>query len=85
MSTTEQTSELRDLLHARQQATSGRARQVREAAGLSRAEMARELRVAEVTLRSWETGTRRPTGDRGARWGALLRWLEEATAAEVPA
>lgn len=67
----------RDLLLARQLVQSGAARAIREARGLSREELARacEPSVTAGAVRLWEAGERRPHGEKGAAYGAVLREL----------
>ena len=55
------------------------ARAIREAAGVSQVRMAAELKVHELTVHRWETGTRTPTGELRLSYIRLLRELDEAT------
>ena len=54
----------------------GRARQVRERARLSQAEVARALGVDTATVSRWETGMRLPRGRTALRLASLLAALE---------
>lgn len=51
---------------------SGEARRVREAAGLSRADIARDLGVDESTVQRWEAGARSPRAEVGLKYGEML-------------
>lgn len=51
---------------------SGEARRVREAAGLSRADIARDLGVDESTVQRWEVGVRSPRAEVALRYAAVL-------------
>jgi DNA-binding XRE family transcriptional regulator len=51
-------------------------RAVREAAGVSQARMARELRVHRITLIRWENGTCEPKDEAAERYARLLADLE---------
>lgn len=53
------------------------ARAIRQAAGVSQIEVARELGVHPVTVARWEAGTRRPGGETALRYIALLDELRE--------
>jgi len=44
--------------------TMSQLRLMRERAGLTRAELAQRIAVAEVTVKKWEEGTRRPRAKR---------------------
>lgn len=72
-------AEIDDIIFARTALQSGRAREIRDQAGLSRETMARELGCAATTLYKWETSDPRPRvrdNQMAARYGALLRRLE---------
>ena len=72
-------SEALELAEVRKWARDGRARAIREQAGLSRAEIARDLGVHETTIQKWEAGERSPRERRLAlTYGRLLRELEGA-------
>lgn len=53
---------------ARQMFASGRARKIREDAGLSIRELAAFAGVPRASLASWETGAHAPRGDAAIRW-----------------
>lgn len=55
------------------------ARQIREAAGVSQARLAAELRVHELTVHRWEAGTRTPHGELRRAYARLLAELDEVT------
>lgn len=59
-------AEVRDL------ARSGRAREIREHAGLSISEVARTVLVSVPTVSRWEKGQRAPRGDAAIRYARLL-------------
>jgi DNA-binding transcriptional regulator YiaG len=61
-------------------AISGEARQIRERALLSCADIARTCGVDQATVWRWEEGTRRPHGEPAIRYGDLLESLEKADA-----
>lgn len=48
------------------------AREIRRAAGVSRARLARELSVHPITVARWERGTRRPRGEIRLAYARLL-------------
>ncbi len=52
-----------------------RAREIRSTAGVSRARLATELGVHEVTIARWERGTRVPRGRLRVEYARLLRSL----------
>lgn len=58
---------------------SGRARTIRERAGLSQSELARTLGVHAVTVNGWECGRKTPRFDMALRYGALLDELRRVT------
>lgn len=62
---------------ARQLSQSGRARRIREAAGVPQSHLAAEIKVAKSTLCRWEKGERTPTGPAAERWLALLALLAD--------
>jgi transcriptional regulator with XRE-family HTH domain len=70
-------SNLVRLADIREAASSGQARRLRLAAGLSLGEIARELGVSVPTVLRWETGGRRPRGGAALRYGELLEELIE--------
>jgi DNA-binding XRE family transcriptional regulator len=55
---------------------SGRGRGIREGAGLTRSEVAKELGVDESTVWRWEGGHRLPRGVIATRYARLLRSLD---------
>jgi DNA-binding transcriptional regulator YiaG len=56
---------------------SARARELREAAGLSQTETAEIIGTTSATLRRWEAGECQPRGELGYRYGLLLySWRE---------
>jgi Helix-turn-helix len=65
----------RHLLLARQLAGTTRARELREAAGLSLRDVARDISSSASAVQLWETGLRRPSGDAGREYGRLLAEL----------
>jgi transcriptional regulator with XRE-family HTH domain len=69
--------EQRDLLFAKRLVASGQARTVRDAAGFSRADVARAAggQMTIGAIRLWERGARSPRGWKGAAYGAVLREL----------
>lgn len=70
---------------ARRLIANGTARQVRELAGLSYIEVARELGCSAKTIRRWEEGHTRPTGDAPVRYLELLRALADWPTSDTPA
>jgi DNA-binding transcriptional regulator YiaG len=56
---------------------SGKARAIREAAGLSRSEIADSIKVNQSSIARWENGERMPRGPAAQRYGRLLRELAE--------
>jgi transcriptional regulator with XRE-family HTH domain len=56
-------------------ASSGGAKAIREGAGLSMGEVAREAGCSVSAISRWESGERTPRGDAAERWAALLRRL----------
>jgi DNA-binding transcriptional regulator YiaG len=54
-------------------------RRIRDAAGVSREAMARDLRCTSSAIDAWERGLRQPTGFLGAEYGRLLRTLAQIT------
>jgi transcriptional regulator with XRE-family HTH domain len=82
--------DLLSLLRARAFAADGRARALREALGFSQADIAAEIeqvaaraghanvKCSSYCVSMWERGLRRPSGQRGAAYGALLGQFEHA-------
>lgn len=68
------------IVRARDTATSGEARRIREAAGLSLNELARAVGTSGTVVASWENGTHRPTGLLAAAYVDLLDELAERQA-----
>jgi DNA-binding transcriptional regulator YiaG len=64
------------LAAAQTAAKTGRARRIRESAGLSISDIARSVEIATATGSRWESGQRRPTGVRAVAWIDLLDALE---------
>jgi DNA-binding transcriptional regulator YiaG len=69
MSTIDELLDLADMLK------SGRARQLRESAGISASNLARELQVTTGALTRWETGERTPQGVNARRYARALHRL----------
>jgi transcriptional regulator with XRE-family HTH domain len=65
------------LVRVRKMAANGTARTIREAAGLSLSEMAREVEVDRSTIYRWECGQRRPRGQAATRYLAFLEELSK--------
>jgi transcriptional regulator with XRE-family HTH domain len=63
------------LIEARTLAGSGRGKRLRQAAGLSQAELAAAVGVTNCCISHWENGKRRPRGDAAARYALALRDL----------
>jgi DNA-binding transcriptional regulator YiaG len=68
-------AEVASLARVRALCSSGAARSIRVAAGMSLGELGRGLGVSPSTVLRWERGDRRPRGDAGLRYGALLDQL----------
>ena len=68
------------LIEAREAAKTGRAEQIRTAAGLSQAEVASALGVSAACISRWESGDRRPRGPAAIAYGRLLQDLDRRTA-----
>jgi DNA-binding transcriptional regulator YiaG len=60
---------------------SGRARQLRESAGISASNLARELEVTTAAVIRWESGTRKPQGANARRYARALHRLAAREAA----
>ena len=60
---------------ARGHAATGWARQLRQHARITQAELAAEVGVARSTIAMWEAGERRPRGPKAAAYGRALRGL----------
>ncbi|MER5950307.1 helix-turn-helix domain-containing protein [Streptomyces sp. NPDC001904] len=59
-------------------------RELREQAGLSKAQVARALEVSPSTLSAWETGDREPSGETRTRYAYLLDGLAQKLGQEPP-
>jgi DNA-binding XRE family transcriptional regulator len=64
--------EVLELAVVRDMARTGKARDLRIAAGLSLAEVARDVGVSTTTIHNWERGRFSPRGEPAARYGRLL-------------
>jgi transcriptional regulator with XRE-family HTH domain len=73
LTTTDQTSDVEVLIEVREACRSGKARQLRLAAGLTQGEIARACGVTDAAVTRWEAGDRRPTGERAVAYGRVLR------------
>lgn len=88
---TRQAPEFKDALHlamlvveARQMTSDGRARQLRQAARLTQAEVAEVCGVKPETVNRWEAGDRTPSGEPCRRFAVLLANLAALQAAQQP-
>jgi transcriptional regulator with XRE-family HTH domain len=75
-----------DLLELHQMVASGRARELRESAGLSASALARDLDVTTGALTRWEQGLRFPQRANARRYAKILRRLaaqQQAAAGEL--
>jgi DNA-binding transcriptional regulator YiaG len=77
-------SDLVKLATVRAWSQSGRARQIRETAGLSLREVAYAVDVSVSALFRWEAGDRRPRGEAALRYADLLGDLEAAQREREP-
>lgn len=68
----DQTDDLVLVSIARRAAAGGVGRQIREENLLGLRETARMLAIAPATLRGWEAGLNRPSGERARRYARLL-------------
>jgi transcriptional regulator with XRE-family HTH domain len=73
-------SELELLVEGRAAARSGRGARLREAAGLSQAQLAELAGVTPAAVSRWEAGERRPTGRRAIAYAQALRRVAEGVA-----
>ncbi len=71
------------LIEAREAARTGKGASIREAAGLSRGELARAAGLHEATVGRYESGARVPRGDAAIRYARLLRRLASTVEAQV--
>lgn len=60
---------------------SGRARELRESAGLTQGEVARDCEVTQVAVLRWERGERRPRGRNALAYHRVLARLAAREAA----
>jgi DNA-binding transcriptional regulator YiaG len=63
------------LVEVRAAVRSGKARQLRESAGISQAEVAAAIGVTPAAVSRWEAGARKPTGLAAQRYAQLLDLL----------
>ncbi len=68
----------KDLIRVRRLVSTGAARAIREGAGLSYGELAKEAGVDKSSVFRWERGLRRPRGEAAARYLAALDELTSA-------
>lgn len=73
------------VIEAREAARTGRGAAIREAAGLSRGELARFAGLNDATVSRYESGRRVPRGDAAVRYARILRRLEAVMAARAAA
>lgn len=66
------------LVRARLAARVGFGAAVRKAAGLTQAEVGREVGVTQMAVSRWESGERVPRGEAALRYGELLERLAPA-------
>ena len=66
------------IMRARDLAASGRAHDVRVAAGVSLAEVAEDVGVTTGCVHGWERGRYLPRGERAVRYADVLAQLERA-------
>jgi DNA-binding transcriptional regulator YiaG len=66
-----------EIAKVRQMIRTGRARAIREQAGVSQNDVALELDVTVSTVSRWERAERSPRGEVAQRYGQLLRSLSE--------
>jgi transcriptional regulator with XRE-family HTH domain len=66
--------DLATLIRSRELAVA-RGRELREAAGLSLAEVGAAIGTSAASIQRWELGQRTPHGELAARYGALLEAL----------
>jgi len=78
-------SDLELVIEAREAARSGRGTATREAAGLSRAELARAAGLNDATVSRYESGRRVPQGDSAIRYARILRKIEAKLGARAAA
>jgi DNA-binding transcriptional regulator YiaG len=76
-------SEALALAEVRQWAKTGKARQTRERAHLSLADIAAAVSVTTPAISRWECGLRAPRGAAALRYHALLRTLNQQSARDA--
>jgi transcriptional regulator with XRE-family HTH domain len=64
-------------IEGREWARSGRGARIRRNAGVTQAQLARELDVDPVTVSRWERGERAPRDAQAARYARVLRTLAD--------
>ena len=74
------TDDLDMLVLARALTRSGRARTLREDAGLSLADVASGVGASRVTIHRWEHGTHAPRAEAAVKYGRLLAHLARSQA-----
>lgn len=62
-------------IEGREWARSGRGARIRQNAGVTQAQLARELGVDPVSISRWERGERAPRDQMAARYARVLRTL----------
>ena len=77
--------ELLLLAFVRRACRTGEARRIREAAGISRSEVAGVLGVDSTSVLKWEAGERVPRTALGLRYGELLEGLRDVDSLLVTA
>jgi DNA-binding transcriptional regulator YiaG len=73
-------AELSLLIEGRTAARTGRGAQIREAGGLTQADLARWLGVTQAAVARWEAGERTPRGASAIAYGRALRKIEREVA-----
>jgi transcriptional regulator with XRE-family HTH domain len=76
---------MKRLVRARQLADSTHPRRLRQAAGLSLADLAEMIEVEPASLSRWETGQGRPRRESALRWLDALEALEALVSIEEAA
>lgn len=66
---------LNSLISGRELIRAGKGRSIREAVGLTAADVAREVDVDPSTVRLWERKLRTPSGEPGRQYALLLHHL----------
>jgi DNA-binding transcriptional regulator YiaG len=75
--------ELSLLIEGRALARTGRGKEIRERAGLSRSELARLIGVTQPAVSRWESGERTPTGGCAVAYAKALRKVAQESAVHV--